>query len=120
MYRVPCSLPARQAVVVAAVLTGSMLAACANAPSKEEQEAAKNTFACQLSGERLVIRFDAGEARLLMPDAERIVLYQIPVASGVRYSNGSMELRGRGMELQFVRNGIATQLVDCAPYATPK
>ena len=36
---------------------------CANPPSKDEQEAAKNTFACQLSGERLVIRFDAGEAR---------------------------------------------------------
>jgi membrane-bound inhibitor of C-type lysozyme len=120
MHRVPCPSRPRHAALVAAVLTGSVLAACANTPSKEEQEAAKNTFACQLSGERLVIRFDAGEARLLMPDAERVVLYQIPVASGVRYSNGTLELRGRGMELQFIRNGIATQLADCAPYTMPK
>jgi membrane-bound inhibitor of C-type lysozyme len=120
MYRV--SRPSRppHAALVAAVLTGSLLAACANTPGRDEQEASKNTFACQLSGERLVIRFDAGEARVLMPDAERIVLYQIPVASGVRYSNGILELRGKGTELQLVRNGIATQLADCAPYAIPK
>ena len=97
-----------------------MLAACANTPSKDEQEAAKNTFACQLSGERLVIRFEPGEVRLLMPDADRVVLYQIPVASGVRYSNGNLELRGKGMELQLVRGGTPIQLADCAPYTAPK
>jgi membrane-bound inhibitor of C-type lysozyme len=120
MYRVPCPSRRRHSALVAAVLTGGLLAACANMPGKDDQEAAKNTFACQLSGERLVIRFDAGEARLLMPDAERIVLYQIPVASGVRYSNGILELRGKGMELQLIRNGIAAQLADCAPYTIPK
>ena len=88
-------------------------------PSKEEQEAAKNTFACQLAGERLVIRFDVGEARLLMPDGERVVLYQIPSGSGVRYSNGNMELRGKGMDLQLMRNGVATALEECQPFAVP-
>jgi membrane-bound inhibitor of C-type lysozyme len=102
------------------MLTAGTLAACANTPSKEELEAAKNTFACQLSGERLVIRFDAGEARLLMPDADRVVLYQIPAASGIRYSNGTLELRGKGMELQLIRNGVSNQLADCAPYTMPK
>ena len=48
---------------------------CADKPSKEEQEAAKNTFACTLAGERLVVRFDAGEARLLMPGGERAGRY---------------------------------------------
>ena len=85
-------------------------------PSKEEQEAAKNTFACLLAGERLVIRFDAGEARLLMPDGDRVALYQIPAASGVRFTNGNMELRGKGMDLQLVHNGVATPLNDCQPF----
>ncbi len=120
MSRVPRSSRPRHAALAATVLAGSLLAACANTPSKEEQEAAKNTFACQLSGERIVIRFDTGEARLLMPDAERVVLYQIPVASGLRYSNGTLELRGRSLELQLIRNGVATQLADCAPYTMPK
>ncbi len=60
--------------------------------------------------ERIVIRFDVGEARLLMPDGNRVALYQIPAASGVRFSNGNMELRGKGMDLQLVNNGVATQL----------
>jgi membrane-bound inhibitor of C-type lysozyme len=105
---------------IAAVAALLLVGACANAPSKEEQEAARNTFACQLSGERLVIRYDVGEARLLMPDADRVVLYQIPAASGVRYSNGNIELRGKGMDLQLVRNGTATPLVDCRPHLPPK
>ncbi len=120
MYRVRCPSRPRHAAPVVAVLMACMLAACANTPSKEEQEAAKNTFACQLSGERLVIRFEAGEARLLMPDADRVVLYQIPAASGVRFSNGTLELRGKGMDLQLIRNGVATALADCAPYTMPK
>ena len=96
------------------------LAACGSIKTKEEEEAAKNTFACFLSGERLVIRLDVGEARLLMPSGDRVSLYQIPAASGVRYSNGDMELRGKGMELQLVRNAAAIQLVDCKPYEVPK
>ena len=96
------------------------LAACAAEPSKEELEAAKNTFACQLRGERLVIRLDLGEARLLMPDGARVVLHQIPTASGVRYSNGNFELRGKGMDLQYVRDGTVITLADCQPYVIPK
>ena len=73
----------------------------------------------QLGGERIVIRFDAGEARLLMPDGNRVSLYQIPAASGVRFSNGIMELRGKGMDLQLVRHGVATPLKDCQPFVVP-
>ena len=81
---------AHMLVVVAA------LAACADKPGKEEQEAAKNTFVCLLESERLVIRFDMGIARMLMPNGDRVDLYQIPAASGVRFSNGNLELRGKG------------------------
>ena len=87
---------------------------------KDELEAAKNTFACQSGGERIVIRFDVGEARLLMADGDRVSLYQIPAASGVRYSNGRMELRGKGTDLQLVLDGAAVPLTDCQPYRVPK
>jgi membrane-bound inhibitor of C-type lysozyme len=109
---------ARDSLLLAAAV--AIAAGCANTPSKEEQEAAKNTFACQLTGERLVIRFDSGEARLLMPAGERVVLYQISAASGVRFSNGTLELRGKGMELQLIRDGTVMPLADCQPYAVPK
>jgi membrane-bound inhibitor of C-type lysozyme len=112
------SFRARDALLLAAAI--AIAAGCANTPSKEEQEAAKNTFACQLAGERLVIRFDSGEARLLMPTGERIVLYQISAASGVRFTNGTLELRGKGMELQLIRDGTVTPLADCQPYTVPK
>jgi membrane-bound inhibitor of C-type lysozyme len=109
-------------LLIAAIgaITGLAVQGCGNQPSKEEQEAAKNTFACKLSGERLVIRFDAGEARLLMPAGDRVVLYQIPSASGVRFSNGTMELRGKGTDLQLIADGNVVALVDCKPYELPK
>lgn len=109
-----------RASLVPALLASLVAAGCASAPSKEEQEAARNTFACQLRGERLVLRFDPGEARLLMPGGERVVLYQIPAASGVRFSNGTLELRGKGTDLEMVSNGMAVPLVDCQPYTLPK
>jgi membrane-bound inhibitor of C-type lysozyme len=56
---------------------------------------------------------------MLMPDAQRVTLYQVPVASGVRYSNGVIELRGKVAELQIVREGVATGLKDCEPYTAP-
>ena len=120
MITLPSAAHRSQSAGVAAIAATLLLAACANTPSKEEEEAARNTFACQLSGERLVIRFDVGEARLLMPDADRVVLYQIPTASGVRYANGNVDLRGKGMDMQLARNGIVTPLLECQPYLPPK
>jgi len=101
-------------VILAFALTG-----CENPQKKKEEEAARNTFACTVSGERLVIRFAEGEVRLLLPDAQRVTLHQIPTGSGVRYSNGNMELRGKGMDLVFTRESIATPLQGCAPYSPP-
>jgi len=112
--------PHRQLFAPFAVAAALVLAACANPPAREDQEAAKYTFACELAGERLVLRFDVDEVRMLMPDGGRVVLYQIPSASGVRYTNGSLELRGKGTDLQLIRNGTATQLASCQPYAPPK
>ncbi len=109
---------ARIALALAAT---AALAACQQGPTKDEIEAAKNTFACKLSGERLVIRFDASlqEARLLMPDGTPLVLHQIPTASGVRFSNGTYELTGKGTELKLARDGVVTDLVDCANVPLP-
>ena len=53
--------------ILAFALTG-----CENPQKKKEEEAARNTFACLINGERLVIRFAEGEVRLLMPDAQRV------------------------------------------------
>lgn len=99
-----------------------VLAGCINNPSKEEAEAAKNTFVCLLNGERLVIRFEMGEARMLMPSGDRITLFQISSASGVRYSDGNMELRGKGTELTLIDQATLTptELSQCAPYTAPK
>lgn len=109
-----------RSIMFSTALVGGLLAACGAQPSRDEAEAAKNTFACTLGGERIVVRLDTGEVRLLMPDGERIALYQIPTASGVRYSNGNLELRGKGMDLQLVRDGTATPLRECQPLQLPK
>ena len=108
----------RTGAFVCALVAGA-LGACADTPSKEAQEAAKNMVACQLDGQRLVMRFDMGEARLLMPDGNRVILYQVPMGSGVRYTNGDLDLRGKGTDLQLIRDGNATPLVDCKPYLPP-
>ncbi len=88
-------------------------------PTKEELEAAKNTVDCTAADERIVIRFDDGEARLLMPDGTRTNLYQVPSGSGIRYLNGLMELRGKGMDLELTREQRATRM-KCKPYEIPK
>jgi membrane-bound inhibitor of C-type lysozyme len=106
--------------LVASMIAAFLLTACAEMKKKEDEEAMKNTFACQLDGERLVIKFDVGEARLLLPGGERVFLYQIGAASGVRYTNGYLELRGKGMDLQLIRDGNASVLGDCQPYLAPK
>ena len=112
-------LPMRLAIAVCLAVA---LCACADKASKEEEEAAKNTFVCQLQGERLVIRFDGNEARMLMPNGDRVVLYQVPSTTGVRFSNGSMELRGRGTDVTLIDriNGVQHDLSGCEPYSLPK
>jgi len=104
------------------LVAAAFLAGCAEKPSKEEEEAAKNTMVCQLDGERVVIRFDTGEARMLLPGGDRQILYQVPSASGVRFSNGNLELRGKGTDFVLVDHTAAAQapLVGCAPYSIPK
>lgn len=116
---VATSHPLRASALAAAV-SALLCTACAMPPSQSELEAAKNTFSCQSGSERIVIRFDVDEARLLMPDGNRVSLYQIPAASGVRYANSDMELRGKGTDLQLVRHGAAIPLADCQPYQPPK
>jgi hypothetical protein len=96
------------AAAATVLVFATVAAGCAewNMKKKEEEEAARNTFACSLDGERLVVKFDAGEARVLLP--------------GVRYSNGYFEMRGKGMELVFYRDGAPTRLEDCKPYLPEK
>jgi membrane-bound inhibitor of C-type lysozyme len=106
--------------VFATLLAATALTACEHKPTKEEEDAAKNTFVCQLVGERLVIRFDSGEARMLTSGNEKITLYQIPSPSGVRYSNGNVELRGKGADLVLIENGTSTTLDGCKPLTIPK
>jgi hypothetical protein len=55
-----------------------------------------------------------------MATGDRITLYQIAAASGVRFTNGMLELRGKGMELQLVQNGVVTPFTSCEPYQIPK
>ena len=102
-----------------AVVAAGLVAACQSGPTKQEIEAAKNTIDCERPGERIVIRFAEGEARLLLPDATRVILYQVPSAVGVRYINGLMELRGKGMDMELTREQAAVHLA-CKPYAIPK
>lgn len=113
--------PARHACA-AIIVAALALPGCdsLNPQKKREEELAKTTFACQLNGERFVVRFTEGEARILLPGAQRVTLYQIPTGSTgslVRYSNGSLELRGRGTELTFYADGASAPLRDCEPYA---
>jgi len=119
-HSVPTGPASPRAALALVALAAAIVSGCADKPSKEEEEAARNTFACQLRGERLVLRFDSGEARLLMPGGERVILYQLPTASGVRFSNGTLELRGKGTDLELVNDAAAVPLVDCQPYAVPK
>jgi hypothetical protein len=93
---------------------------CEHKPSKEETEATKNTITCQLAGDRLVIRFEPGEARMLTATAEAITLYQIPSGAVMRYSNGNVELRGKGMEWTLTELSVSTTLESCKQYAAPK
>jgi hypothetical protein len=95
------------------------LAACqSSGPTKEEIEAAKNTIDCDFGGERIVIRFAEGEARLLMPDGTRVILYQVSAPTGLRYTNGLFDLRGTGLEFLFQRDRITMKGI-CKAYEIP-
>lgn len=107
---------ARAAFAAAAML----LAACASAPEKPEEVPSPDTYACMLEGERWLVRFTDQEARLLTPQGDRINLYQIASGSGVRFTNGLIELRGRGTELTLIRDNFARQLSGCKPLMIPK
>ncbi len=112
----------RALAAVAALLATLALTACADQQKKEEAELAKNSIVCQYNGERLVINYDSGEARLLMNGSDKITLYQIPTPSGsnrLRYSNGTLELRGKGMNLQLFQDGTPSVLTDCETYVPP-
>jgi membrane-bound inhibitor of C-type lysozyme len=106
--------PDRFAIVALAALA----VACQQGPSKEEIEAAKKTYDCDHAGERILIRFDEGEARLLMPDGSRVVLYPVHSGSGVRYTNGFYDLRGSGFDLSLQRDR-ATVRMNCKQYQLP-
>ncbi len=105
--------------LVFAVALTALLCACQNGPTKEEIDAAKKTVDCRRGDERIVIRFEDGEARLLMPDGTRMILYQVATANGMRYTNGLADLRGGGLEFTLVRESVASTLV-CKQYEIPK
>ena len=104
---------------VCVALAALALCACQTGPTAREIEEAKQTIDCRHGTERYVIRFAEGEARILMPDESRVILYQVPAGSGFRYMNGSMELRGKGLDAELLRNQSAMRLA-CKPYEIPK
>lgn len=106
-----------RALACAAMLS---LAACAPTSEKPEEVPSPDTYECTLESDRWLVRFVDQEARLLTPQGERINLYQISTTSGVRFSNGLVELRGRGTELTLIRDGFARSLVGCKPLMIPK
>jgi membrane-bound inhibitor of C-type lysozyme len=112
-------MPVHPRLFAAAAVAAALCAACqSNGPTKEEVEAAKSTLDCDHGGDRILVRFADGEARLLMPDGTRIILYQVSVASGMRYTNGLIDLRGRGMEFELARERQMVRMT-CKQYELP-
>jgi hypothetical protein len=103
-----------------ALVAAALFAGCAPSPEKPEEVPSPDIFECTLEGERWLVRFTEQEARLLTPQGERINLYQIATGSGVRFTNGLIELRGKGTELTLIRDNFARQLVGCKPLMVPK
>jgi len=106
----------RHAALVAVAL---VVCGCKSGPTQEEIDVAKQTVDCLRGDERIVIRITEGEARLLMPDGSRVILYQVSATNSQRYTNGVMDLRGAGLEFTLVRDGTSSTLV-CKPYEIPK
>lgn len=109
---------------LAAAIAAALLAACA-APEKQPDVPSQDTIACKLEGQRVVIRFLPDELRMLTPEGERVTLQKVPASSGVRYTNGLVEIRGGGGSptmpegLHYIRDGTAWRLADCAPLMVP-
>ncbi len=110
----------RLSAAALAIVAAALVAACAPTPEKPEEVPSPDTFECTIEAERWLVRFTDQEARLLTPQGERINLYQIATGSGVRFTNGLIELRGRGTELTLIRDNFARQLVGCKPLMIPK
>ncbi len=113
---IPMPRPSPALVLVASVLV--ILSGCGG--GTKEEVPSKDTIECTIEQARWLIRFTDGEARLLTPDGQRINLYQVAAPSGVRFTNGLMELRGQGMELALTSEGIARRLEGCKPLMVPK
>lgn len=103
-------------VCVAAAVS---LSACQTGPTQEQLEAARESIDCYHANQHYVIRFTEAEARMLTPEGKRVILYQVPAGSGVRYMNGDMELRGKGLDMTLMRYQSAVRL-DCKPFEIPK
>jgi len=56
----------RSAFPVAAIAALVVVGGCKTGPTPEEIEAAKNSVDCERPGEHFVIRYDHGEARILI------------------------------------------------------
>jgi membrane-bound inhibitor of C-type lysozyme len=119
----PPILPSRRALA-SAIAFAALATSCA-APEKQPDVPSQDTIACEIGGQRIVIRFLPDEVRMLTPDGERVTLQKVPASSGVRYTNGLMEIRGGGGTptmpggLQYIREGTAWPLQQCAPLMVP-
>ena len=117
------SPPARRTFVPA--LAAALLAAACATPEKLPDVPSQDTIACQLEGQRVVIRFLPDEVRMLTPEGERVTLQKVPAAAGVRYTTGLLEIRGGGGSptmpegLLYIRDGTAWRLANCEPLMVP-
>ena len=111
--------PLRLPLLLLACAATLALSACKTGPTRDELEAARESIDCHHADQHFVIRFTEAEARILMPDGKRAILYQVPAGSGVRYMNGDMELRGKALDMTLMRYQGALHL-DCKPFALPK
>jgi len=112
-----------RATLLGIALAAGVTSACHNAPRKQDEELAKSTFACQLAEERVLVRMERDEVRLVMANGEHINLYLVPSAStaGARYTNGTTDAVGKGLELTIMREGAAPEpLRNCGPLVPPK